>query len=358
MRRTNREGVGRAFAGQVVWAIVAHPTINDVAKKAGVSKSLVSLVMRDAPNVSDERRAAVLAAAAELGYRPNRAARSLVQQRTNIIGVMVSDFHNAFFIEILDGIESAAERAGYKILMNSGQRVPAKEEAALETLLELRADAVILGGPHLGSGPIAKAAKAVPVVLVGKSSRVKGVDSVANDERAGAGLAVEHLKSLGHRRIAHIAGGRHEAGARGRLMAYKHTMDTVGLGRYVWVEDRGATEQDGFHGARELFKTSTPPTAIFCFNDLVALGALRAVTQMGMKVPGDVSILGYDNTHLTALEFIDMSTIHQPRFEMGERALRLAVERLEAGRTEPRRVTVKPSLVPRSTTAPPARKKR
>ncbi|MDH3498851.1 MAG: LacI family transcriptional regulator [Acidimicrobiia bacterium] len=337
---------------------MAHPTINDVAERAGVSKSLVSLVMRDAPNVSEGRRAAVLKAADELGYRPNRVARSLVQQRTNIIGVMVSDFHNAFFVEIIDGIENAAEKAGYKILLNSGQRVAAKEEAAVETLLEMRADAVILGGPHVGSGPIARAARVVPVVLVGKSSRVKGVDSVANDERAGARLAVEHLKSLGHRRIAHIGGGRRESGGPGRLTAYSQSMADLNLGRYMQVVEKGATEDDGFHGARELFKTPIPPTAIFCFNDLVALGALQALTQMGLKVPGDVSLIGYDNTHITALEFINMSTIDQPRFDMGRRALQLAVERLEAGRKDPRRVTVKPSLIPRGTTGPPPKQKR
>ena len=337
---------------------MAHPTINDVAELAGVSKSLVSLVMRNAPNVSDERRAAVLKAADELGYRPNRVARSLVQRRSNIIGVMVSDFHNDFFIEILDGIESAAERAGYKVLMNSGQRVASKEEAAIETLLEMRTDAVILGGPHLGIGPIARAAKAVPVVLVGRSSRAKGVDSVANDERSGAGLAVEHLASLGHKRIAHIGGGRSEAGGPGRSSAYRHSMTSHRLERYIQVIDRGATEEDGFHGARELFKTRTPPTAIFCFNDLVALGALQALTQMGLKVPQDVSLIGYDNTHITALEFINMSTIDQPRFEIGERAVQLAVERLDAGRTEPRRVTVKPALIPRGTTAPPPQRRR
>lgn len=337
---------------------MAHPTINDVAERAGVSKSLVSLVMRDAPNVSDERRAAVLKAADELGYRPNRVARSLVQRRSNIIGVMISDFHNEFFIEILDGIEDAAEQAGYKILVNSGRLNPAKEEAAIETLIEMRTDAVIIGGPHLGPAAIARAAKAVPVVLLGRGSRAKNVDSVANDERAGARLAVEHLKSLGHRRIAHIGGGRSESGGPARLAAYKASMQAVGLEDTIHVVDLGATEQHGFQGARRLFRTPTPPTAIFCFNDLVARGAMQALSQMGLRVPADVSVIGYDNTHMTALEFISMSTIDQPRHEMGQRALQLAVERLEAGRTEQRRVTVKPSLIPRNTTGPAPEKKR
>ena len=120
-----------------------HPTINDVAERAGVSKSLVSLVMRGSPNVSEQRRQAVLTAAQELGYRPNRMARSLVQQRTSTLGVMVSDFHNTFFVEVLDGIEQAADEAGYKVIVNSGQRVPTKEVVALETD----------GRSHLGVAP-------------------------------------------------------------------------------------------------------------------------------------------------------------------------------------------------------------
>jgi DNA-binding LacI/PurR family transcriptional regulator len=334
---------------------VAHPTINDVAERAGVSKSLVSLVMRDAPNVSKERRAAVLKAADELGYRPNRVARSLVQQRSQLIGVMVSDLHNPFFVEALDGMEAAAAKAGYKILMNSGQRIPAREEASIETLLELRVDAVIAAAPQPSGAPISRAAEAVPVVLLGRGSRDKRVDSVANDERAGARLAVDHLKSLGHRRIAHIDGQR-AAGAKGRRAGYEVAMDEVGLNRHVQVVAGGATEEDGFQAARELCKSKTRPTAIFAFNDLAAIGALQALQQMGLDVPGDVSLIGYDNTHMTELSHIDMSTIDQPRFEMGKRALQLAVERLEAGRTEPRRVVMKPSLIPRGTTAAPPRK--
>ncbi len=314
--------------------------------------------MRGSPNVSEQRRQAVLTAAQELGYRPNRMARSLVQQRTSTLGVMVSDFHNTFFVEVLDGIEQAADEAGYKVIVNSGQRVPTKEVVALETLLEMRTDAVILGSPHLPRAVIADAARSVPVVLVGKTAREQNVDSVANDERAGARLAVEHLTSLGHERIAHIAAGRSEGGGPGRLAAYKHTMEALGLGAHIQVTERGATEQDGFRGTRDLFKAAKPPTAIFCFNDLVALGAMQALAQMGLRVPSDVSVIGYDNTHITALEFVSLSTIDQPRFEIGERAVQLAVERLDAGRTQPRRVTVKPSLIPRGTTGPPPRNRR
>ena len=336
---------------------MSQPTINDVAQRAGVSKSLVSLVMRGAPNVSDARRKAVLAAARALGYRPNAAARSLVQQRSQLIGVMVSDLHNPFFAEILDGVEAAADIAGYKILTNSGQRVAAREEAAIETMLELRTDALILASPAVGNGVLGRVARAVPTVIVGKISRAKGLDSVANDERAGSRLAVEHLKGLGHRRIAHIDGGS-GTGARPRCNAYEAAMTDLGLGRYINVVGGEFTEEAGFQGVRELFKTRTPPTAVFAANDIAAIGAMQALEEMGLDIPRDVSIIGYDNTHISALGHISLSTVDQPRFEIGRRATQLLVERLEAGRTEARRVVVAPSLVPRRTTAAPRKGKK
>ena len=329
---------------------MSQPTINDVAKRAGVSKSLVSLVMRNAPNVSDVRRAAVLEAAEALGYRPNAAARSLVRRRSHLIGFMVSDLHNPFYAEVLDGVEEAAHAAGYKILMNSGQRIANREEEALETFLELRVDALILGSPRLPIASLKRVAKIVPTVMLGKSSRADELDSVVTDERAGARLIIEHLAGLGHRRIAHIDGGT-ETGGLQRRRAYERAMAQAGLERHVRVIAGEFTEQAGFQGARDLFKTKNPPTAVFAANDLSALGAIQAIGEMGMRVPRDVSVIGYDNTHLSAFEHISLTTVNQPRISMGKRATQLLVERLEAGRTRARHIVVPPALIPRSTTA-------
>jgi DNA-binding LacI/PurR family transcriptional regulator len=328
------------------------PTITDVARRAGVSKSLVSLVMRGADHVSPERRQAVNKAAAELGYRPNAMARSLVQRRTHLVGVMVSDLHNPFFADVVAGIQEQAARTGYKVLVNSGNRAAAREADAMETLLQLRADGIILGSPVLDDEVIGRASREVPIVLVGREAHGPDVDSVTNDDRAGAEVAVEHCVSLGHRRIAHIDGG-HGAGAPDRRRGYEAAMIRLGLGDLVSVVSGTYTEEGGHTGCLLLLAQTPRPTAIFAANDLAAIGALNAIEESGLKVPDDVSLVGYDNTSLAALRHISLTTIHQPRLEMGQLALSTLLERVDQDREEPRRVILSPSLVVRASTAPP-----
>ena len=328
------------------------PTIEDVARQAAVSKSLVSLVMRGARHVSLARRTAVLRAAAKLGYRPNAMARGLVQRRTRILGVMLSDLHNPFFADVVAGIQDQAVRTGYKILVNTGNRAAPREADALETLLQLRADGLILAGPVLEDDVIVGASHEVPIVLVGREARASSVDSVTNDDHAGAEVAVEHCVSLGHRRIAHIDGG-HGAGAPDRRRGYEEAMKRLGLAPLVCVVSGTYTEEGGHTGALVLLTQQPRPTAIFAANDLAAIGALNAIEESGLKVPDDVSLVGYDNTSLAALRHISLTTIHQPRLEMGQLALSTLLERVDDGRSQPRRVMLSPSLVVRASTAPP-----
>lgn len=331
---------------------MAQPTILDVAARAGVSKSLVSLVLRDSPSVSPAKRKAVLAAAAALDYRPNLAARSLVRRRSNVLGVMLSDLHNTFFADVLDGIGARAAAVGYKALVNTGNRAAAGEREAIETLLELRTDGLILAAPLLDAARIAEAGRTVPVVLVARTATSPRVDSVTNDDEAGASLAVEHLVELGHRAIAHIDGGR-GAGAQGRRAGYLRTMRRHGLGRRARVVRGEYTEDGGARGVEALLARGAQPTAIFAANDLSAIGALDALTRRGLRVPEDISLVGYDNTSLAALRHIDLTTIDQPRPAMGAAAVNLLLERIERRRTAPRRIVMAPALVVRGSSAPP-----
>lgn len=331
-----------------------RPTITDVAQKARVSKSLVSLVMRGGRHVSAARRAAVLEAAAALGYRPNAMARGLKERRTRILGVMVSDLHNPFFADVVAGIRDQAARAGYKVLLNTGNRIPAQEDEAIETLLELRADGLIVAGPMLESRKIVEASGEVPIVLVGRQARAASLDSVTDDDRAGAVLVVEHCASLGHARIAHIDGGQ-GAGADARRGGYQDAMRRRRLGRHAVVVPGSFTEAGGHNGALRLLEMRPRPTAIFAANDLAAIGALNAIEERGLRVPADVSLVGYDNTSLAALRHISLTTVHQPRLEMGQMAVSALIERIEEGRDRARRAVLTPSLVVRGTTAPPAK---
>lgn len=330
-----------------------HPTIVDVAARAGVSKSLVSLVLRGAPNVSDERREAVTRAAEEIGYRPNAVARSLVRRRSYVIGVMVSDLHNPYFTEVIDGIEAAARAAGYHALFNSGGRTAAGEAEAIDTLLQQRTDGVVMAGPVLGARKIALVAGAVPVVVVARNSRSPVHDSITNDDRMGARLAVDHLVSLGHRAIAHVDGGT-GAGAPQRRSGFLQGMARHGLRATVV---RGTfTEEGGREGVHALLRARERTTGIFVGNDLAAVGALDALDEHGLRVPEDISLVGYDNIALAGLGHIDLTTIDQPRREMGESAVRLLLERRDGDRREARHLVVPPSLVVRGSTGPPPAK--
>jgi DNA-binding LacI/PurR family transcriptional regulator len=331
---------------------MVQPTILDVAARAGVSKSLVSLVMRDSPSVSEAKRRAVLAAVAELDYRPNAVARSLVQRRTGVLGVLLSDLHNTFFADVLDGIAGRAAERGYKAMLNTGNRAASGEADAIETLLELRADGLILTGPRLEAAQITEAARAVPVVLVARTMPGSAVDCVSNDDVAGASLAVEHLVKLGHRRIAHIDGGA-GAGAEARKQGYARTMRRHGLGGQGRTARGDYTEEGGAKGVAALLARGPRPTAIFAANDLSAIGALDALTRRGLRVPEDMSVVGYDNTSVAALRRIDLTTIDQPRVAMGQAAVDLLLERLERRRKAPRRVVMPPALVVRGTTGAP-----
>jgi DNA-binding LacI/PurR family transcriptional regulator len=330
----------------------SHPTIVDVAERAGVSKSLVSLVMRGAPNVSDERRDAVHRAAEEIGYRPNAVARSLVRRRSFVIGVMVSDLHNPYFTEVVDGIEVAARSSGYHALFNTGGRTAAGEAEAIDTLLQLRTDGVVMAGPVLAAGRIAHVAASVPVVVVARHSRSRAHDSITNDDRMGARLAVDHLVAIGHRAIAHVDGGT-GAGAAQRRAGFLQAMARHGLKRSARIVPGSFTEDGGRAGVTALIREREGVTGIFVGNDLAAVGALDALEEHGLRVPEDVSLVGYDNIALAGLGHIDLTTIDQPRLEMGVTAVRLLLERRDGDRREARHLVVPPSLVVRGSTGPP-----
>ncbi len=328
------------------------PTINDVAERAGVSKSLVSLVMRGSPNVSDARRAAVLEAADELGYRPNAVARSLVRQRTGVIGVVLSDLHNPFFADVADGIEEEATGTGYRALLTSGFLDSGRETVAVETLLELRVDGLILLGNVGDIDRLGRAARHLPLVLMNRESTPPDVDSVRDDDRAGIEMLVAHLTQLGHRDITLVSAGD-AAGGPARLGGYRDAMTRRGLDDSIRVVEGSFTHEAGRRAMREILDTGPIPTAILAPNDFAALGILEVADERGVRVPDDVSVTGYDNLEIARMQRLDITTIEQPAEDLGRTAVALLVERIEEGRTEPRQAVLMPKLIVGSTTGPP-----
>lgn len=327
-------------------------TMDDVAQRAGVSRALVSLVMRNSPRVSAESRTAVLEAAEQLGYRPNLAARNLASARTRTIGVLLSDLHNAFFAEIYDGVELAASANDYQLLLTTGARKPGNERRAIDQLLDMRVDALILAAPRVDAGAIDKAAATVPTVVISRTVRSRRVGTVTCDDRVGAGLAVRHLAELGHRRIAHVDGGG-GAGAAARRIGYERAMSDLDLGTNIRIVSGDFTEEGGVAAVSELLRGRHRPTAVFAANDLSAVGVLDAVEDAGLQVPRDLSLVGYDNTALAALHHVSLTTIDQPRCDMGRIAVDMLLRHLDDENEFPLTDHVlEPSLVVRRTTGP------
>jgi len=327
----------------------SYVTMEDVAREAGVSRALVSLVMRSSPKVSDERRARVQEAAARLGYRPNAIARNLASHRTNTVGILLNDLHNPYFAEIAEGIEASASEIGHRLLIITGGRRKQRELAMLEALLEYRTDGLILVSPRLPGPQLGALVGGLPCVVIGRRVRSPLIDCVMSDESVGAHLAVEHLLGLGHSRIVHIDGGD-GAGSAPRRAGYLRAMEENGLAGKVVAGD--FTEDAGLRAGAKLLRGKSLPTAVIAANDLVALGLIDRLEQDGVRIPQDVSVIGYDNTFVAGLSHIQLTTINQPRREMGRESFQLLLERADGREDRVSRVH-RPTLVVRATTGPP-----
>ena len=333
-------------------------TILDVANRANVSKSLVSLVMRGSPSVSATRRFAVLKAAAELEYRPNVLARGLRAERTHTVGVLLPGLQNPFLAVVARSLQTELAASGYQTILGTEYGVADREMQAVETMLDQRVDGLVLISPVISQSEILELAERTPVVLIARRSDDCAVDYVIDDGAAGAAMAVEHLVGLGHQRIAHISGTREEGPSRAstqtdsvRCEGYKAAMRRMGLEKFVRVAPGPYTETGGYRAARELLHDRSRPTAIFAGCDTAAIGALSAIEEAGLSVPRDVSLVGYDNSNLAALVRISLTSVAQPGQEMGALAARLLIQRVEEKRSEPAHVVVNPVLVTRSSSS-------
>ncbi len=330
------------------------PTMDDVARAAGVSRSLVSLVFQDSPKVTERSRARVLVAAERLGYRPNRLARSLASKSTRTLGVLLNDISNPYFAEVYGALSASAASAGYGVLLGAGERSAEREAEVIAELRDHRVAGLVLVSPRLPEAQLKAAVAGLPTALIGRQVRARQVDCIVNDEAAGVRQAIGLLRELGHRRIAHVSGG-HGAGAAERRAAYEQAMRASGLSRQVCVVEGDFTEAAGQHAAGALLAARNRPTAVLAANDLVAVGLMAALATAGLRVPRDMSVIGYDNLPLSALSMISLTTVAQDLSSFGPAAVSLLLDRLAAEPgTRAHRATTQtfePALIVRRTTA-------
>lgn len=328
-----------------------RPRLEDVAAHVGVSTASVSLVLRGVSGPSERTRQRVLKAAADLGYQVDRTASTLASRRSRLLGVVV-DIRSPFHAELVEHLHTTAEEVGYDLVLSTLTRTR-DEQTAVETLLAFRSEALILLGPTSPVGTLAALDNKAPVIAVGRRIADVALDVVRTADDDGVGQIVDHLVGFGHREIVYVDGGKGVI-ATDRRRGYRTAMRRHGLGEHIRVLTGDQTEAGGEHAARHLLHGPQLPTAVVAFNDQSAIGVLAALARAGVAVPGQVSVVGYDDDTLSRLSCFNLTTVSQNAQEQARHAVTAAVQRLDQDRTEPREVVLTPRLVLRGTTAEPA----
>ncbi|WP_307849648.1 LacI family DNA-binding transcriptional regulator [Qaidamihabitans albus] len=328
-----------------------------MAREAGVSTAAVSKVLRNADGVSAAMRSKVRAAMTDLGYRPHAAARGM-RGKTFTVGIVLDSIRNPFFADILDGVTDELGATDYQVLLGAGGFGAEGQAKLADAMVDRRMDGLILIAPGMAKADIVQTAGHVPLVIVGHHDAADEYDSVVDDDLAGAALVVDHLVALGHRRIAHTsttgtrASGWSRTPDKVRSRGYREAMRRHGLAEHLTVAATSFSEEGGYQAAKELLGRPDPPTAIFAGADVAAFGVLRAAHELGLRVPEDLSLVGYDNTTTAALSPVQLTSVDQAGRTMGSTAARLLIERID-GRRHAMRAASSPTLVVRGTTAPP-----
>ena len=323
-------------------------TLNDVAARAGVSRALVSIVLRDAPGASAATRERVLEAARELDYRPDVRARSLGGQRSKLIGVMFGVGVGAFHFDLLEGLYAAAAEHDHNLILSavtSGR----DESAAVESLQDFRFDGLIMLGPPT---PLPLLAGRLPVVVVGWHVDHPRVDVVRTSDEAGMAAAVDHLVAEGHRRIAHLDGGETLIG-QSRRAGFVAAMSRHGLQDSALVVPGGQAQIDGQRAALRLLEADVRPTALIAYNDDTALAAMGVLAQQGIAIPDDLSVVGWDDSQLAALSLVGLTSVIQEPGRLAGLAVARVIDRINQRRVADREIVLQPQLRVRASTAPP-----
>ncbi|MFP5354149.1 MAG: LacI family DNA-binding transcriptional regulator [Gemmatimonadota bacterium] len=332
-------------------------TIKDVARRAGVSVATVSRVLNKSGPVSPEAAQRIREAADALHYVPHGGARSLITSKTSTIGVLLPDLYGGFFSELIRGIDQTAQQHGYHLLISGSHNRKAEMEAAMRAMRG-RTDGLIAMSPHFDAATLVQnLPPSLPVILLSCQAWGEDHQVIAIDNAGGAEAMVRHLVALGHRRIAMVMGEEGHFDTGERLQGYRRALMEAGIAPDAAYEVQGDfSEASGHRAVQELLALAERPTAIFCANDSMAIGGLCAVMDAGLRVPADITVVGFDDIPLAQYLSPPLTSVHVPIFEMGERAATRLIAALKGEPVSERRHERLPTrLVVRSSCAPPPR---
>ncbi|WP_302762202.1 LacI family DNA-binding transcriptional regulator [Christensenella hongkongensis] len=331
-------------------------TIKDVAMKAGVTSAVVSRVFNKDKtlNIREETRRAVDQAILELNYAPNSVARSLRMHSSNMIGVVIADVMNPFFTEIVKGIQLAAREAGYGIVLCDTGDNPEEEKEYIRILQSQFVEGIILGSSYVEDDVVRVFEKSdIKYVMVNRASANASAPYVRTNDIGGMMDMVEHLVQMGHTKIAHLSGPLFVDTAIRRLEGYRKGLKKAGIEyNSGYVLETKYDEESGYRACKELLKLEERPTAICAGNDMVAIGAMRAIKSEGLSIPEDISVAGYNDIWVAPLLAPSLTTMNTPLLEMGGITFRMLRDSIKGDLDVQKKITLEPELVVRESTGP------
>lgn len=338
-------------------------TIKDIAKITGVSHSTVSRALSGNSLISESTTAQIRKVARELGYQPSAVARSLKTKQTKVIGVILNSIDDPFFSEILFGIEDAAQQAGYSLFIAASQYDPVREQNIVQTMMEQRTDGVIICSSSFSADKGRQLlANNFPIVVVNYKANENFNYSIYHDDVDGSRQITSHLIELGHEKIAYLGNKKSGRTTQDRLTGFRYEMKETNINlpdEYIY-EVSGSDPELGQLGLDYFWGLPNPPSAIMCFNDMLAIGVLLACRNKGIKVPEDLSVTGFDNITFSAYTNPPLTTLDQPKFSIGNEAAQLLLELLQnkienSNNTHKEKILKGKLLVRESTSTPRAR---
>ena len=327
------------------------PNLRVLASKAGVSVNTASRAINDKPDINPLTKEKILRIAREIGYVPNASAVALRTQKTRTLGVIIADNNNPFYAEVLSGIEAEAKTNNYHIILTNTRRNYQEEENAIDLLLAKQVDGLLIAPVQEKNEDIYKLIDSkIPFVVVGRDYEDLSIDAVYSDELKGGYIATEYLIRKGFKNISYIGGYTYKSPARRRLEGYKKALTDYGIAIKENLIKIGDIDiKDGYNQTKDMFDQGINFQAIFAYNDMMAFGAVKAIKERGLEIPGDIGVVGYDNILFSSLVSPPLTTVNLKKDELGRESVRLLLSKINGYRKKNKKIVLDVDLLIRGT---------